>query len=76
MRRSGRLRSLKPGTPQFTFVMGLVFLAAGLVELIGVVYGAPRWGLIAVGIWLAGGGALVALATLQLHRRPAAPIQL
>jgi hypothetical protein len=54
--------------------MGLVFLAAGLVELIGVVYGAPRWGWIAVAIWLAGGGTLVALATLQLHRRPAARI--
>ena len=48
MRRSGRLKSLKPGTPQFTFVMGLVFLLAGLVELIGVVYGAPHWGWIAV----------------------------
>ena len=67
MRRSGRLRSLKPGTPQFTFVMGLVFLFAGLAELAGVVYGAPRWGLIAVAIWLAGGGALVARATVQLH---------
>ncbi|MBV9793337.1 MAG: hypothetical protein JO016_05290 [Actinobacteria bacterium] len=76
MRRSGRLQTLKPGTPQFTFVMGLVFLAAGLLELIGVVYGAPRWGWIAVAIWLAGGGALVALATVQLHRRPVARIPL
>ena len=76
MRRSGRLRSLKPGTPQFTFVMGLVFLLAGLVEVVGVVYGAPRWGWIAVAIWLAGGGALVALATLQLHRRPAVRVPL
>jgi hypothetical protein len=56
--------------------MGLVFLAAGLAELIGVVYGAPHWGLIAVGIWLAGGGILVALATMQLHRRPAARVRL
>ena len=59
VRRSGRLRSLKPGTPQFTFVMGLVFLFAGLAELVGVVYGAPhgapREGWIAVAIWLAGG---------------------
>jgi len=76
VRRSGRLQTLKPGTPQFTFVMGLVFLAAGLLELIGVVYGAPRWGWIAVAIWLAGGGALVALATVQLHRRPVARIPL
>jgi hypothetical protein len=68
VRRSGRLRSLKPGTPQFTFVMGLVFLFAGLAELVGVVYGAPHWGWIAVAIWLAGGGVLIALATLQLHR--------
>ena len=72
MRRSGRLKSLKPGTPQFTFVVGLVFLAAGLAELVGVVYGAPHWGWIAVAIWLSGGGTLVALATVQLHRRPAA----
>jgi hypothetical protein len=56
--------------------MGLVFLLAGLVELIGVVYGAPHWGWIAVAIWLAGGGALVGLATLQLHRRPVARIPL
>jgi hypothetical protein len=56
--------------------MGLVFLAAGLLELIGVVYGAPRWGWIAVAIWLAGGGGLVALATVQLHRRPVARIPL
>ena len=76
MPRSGRLRSLKPGTPQFTFVMGLVFLTAGLAELVGVVYGAPHWGWIAVAIWLAGGGALVALATLQLHRRPTARVPL
>jgi hypothetical protein len=72
VRRSGRLRSLKPGTPQFTFVMGLVLLFAGLAELVGVVYGAPHgaahWGWIAVAIWLAGGGLLIALATLQLHR--------
>ena len=72
VRRSGRLRSLKPGTPQFTFVMGLVFLFAGLAELVGVVCGAPHsaahWGWIAVAIWLAGGGVLIALATLQLHR--------
>ena len=72
MPRSGRLRSLKPGTPQFTFVMGLVFLCAGLAELVGMVYGAPRWGWIAVAIWLAGGGALVALATIQLHRTASA----
>src|ERR1700761_287060 len=44
VRRSGRLRSLKPGTPQFTFVMGLVFLFAGLAELAGVLYGAPAAG--------------------------------
>jgi hypothetical protein len=56
--------------------MGLVLLAAGLVELVGVVYGAPHWGWIAVAIWLAGGGALVALATLQLHRRPTARVPL
>ncbi len=85
VRRSGRLRSLKPGTPQFTFVMGLVFLFAGLTELIGVVSGAPggapggappgaaHWGLLAVAIWLAGGGALVALATRQLHRTASVP---
>ena len=72
MRRSGRLKSLKPGTPQFTFVVGLVFLTAGLAELAGVVYGAPHWGWIAVAIWLAGGSTLVSLATAQLHRRPAA----
>ena len=76
VRRSGRLRSLKPGTPQFTFVMGLVFLGAGLAELVGVVYGAPRWGWIAVAIWLAGGSALVALATVQLHRAPGARVPL
>ena len=73
MRRSGRLRSLKPGTPQFTFVISLVFLFAGLAELVGVVWGAPHGaphgGWIAVAIWLAGGGALVALATMQLHRQ-------
>jgi hypothetical protein len=84
VRRSGRLRSLKPGTPQFTFVMGLVFLFAGLAELAGVVCGAPHgaphgapdgaW--IAVAIWLAGGGALVALATLQLHRTASARVPL
>jgi hypothetical protein len=56
--------------------MGLVFLLAGLVELIGVVYGAPHWGWIAVAIWLAGGGTLVALATLQLHRRPTVRVPL
>ena len=76
MPRSGRLRSLKPGTPQFTFVMGLVFLFAGLAELVGVVCGAPPWGWIAVAIWLAGGGALVALATLQLHRTASARVPL
>jgi hypothetical protein len=54
--------------------MGLVFLFAGLAELVGVVYGAPHWGWIAVAIWLAGGGTLVALATLQLHRRPGARV--
>jgi hypothetical protein len=54
--------------------MGLVFLVAGLAELVGVVYGAPHWGWIAVAIWLAGGGALVALATLQLHRHSTARV--
>ena len=76
MRRSGRLRSLKPGTPQFTFVMGLVFLGAGLAELVGVVCGAPGWGWIAVAIWLAGGCVLVALATAQLHRPAGARVPL
>ena len=76
MRRSGRLRFLKPGTPQFTFVMALVFLFAGLAELVGVVYGAPRWDWIAVAIWLAGGGALLALATVQLHRTARARVPL
>ena len=88
MRRSGRLRSLKPGTPQFTFVMGLVFLFAGLAELAGVLYGAPagappgppagagHGGWIAVAIWLAGGGVLVALATVQLHRSASARVRL
>ena len=56
--------------------MGLVFLLAGLAELVGVVYGAPRWGWVAVGIWLTGGGALVALATLQLHRAASARVPL
>jgi hypothetical protein len=56
--------------------MGLVFLCAGLAELVGVVYGAPRWGWIAVAIWLAGGGALVALATIQLHRSASARVPL
>ena len=86
MRRSGRLRSLKPGTPQFTFVMGLVFLFAGLAELVGVVAGAPHGvphgaapgavhgGWVAVAIWLAGGAALIALATRQLHRPARAPV--
>ena len=80
VRRSGRLRSLKPGTPQFTFVISLVFLFAGLAELVGVVSGAPggaphgaaHWGWVAVAIWLAGGGALVVLATVQLHLTPPA----
>ena len=56
--------------------MGLVFLVAGLAELVGVVCGAPHgaphgsahWGWIAVTIWLAGGGALVGLAIVQSHR--------
>ena len=84
MRRSGRLRFLKPGTPQFTFVMGLVFLFAGLAELVGVVCGAPHGaahgaapgGWIAVAIWLAGGGALVGLAIVQLHRTTSARVPL
>jgi len=62
--------------------MGLVFLLAGLAELVGVVSGAPggaphgaaHWGLVAVAIWLAGGGALVALATRQLHRTASARV--
>jgi hypothetical protein len=54
--------------------MGLVLLAVGLLELIGVVYGAPHWGWIAVAIWFGCGGSLVGLATLQLHRRPVARI--
>jgi hypothetical protein len=84
VRRSGRLRSLKPGTPQFTLVMGLVFVFAGLAELVGVVCGAPHGaphgaahgGWIAVAIWLAGGGALVGLATMQLHRTASARVPL
>ena len=60
--------------------MGLVFLFAGLAELAGVLYGAPAAGppsashgaWIAVAIWLAGGGALVVLATVQLHLTPPA----
>src|SRR6201995_3464299 len=44
VRRSGRLRSLKPGTPQFTFVMGLVFLFAGLAALAAVLYAPPAAG--------------------------------
>ena len=56
--------------------MGLVFLFAGLAELVGVVCGAPRWGWAAVAIWLAGGGVLVALATVQLHRTARARVPL
>jgi hypothetical protein len=56
--------------------MGLVFLFAGLAELVGVVCGAPHWGWIAVAIWLAGGGALVGLATVQLRRTVSARVPL
>jgi hypothetical protein len=62
--------------------MGLVFLFAGLAELVGVVAGAPHGappgtaheGWVAVAIWLAGGGALIALATRQLHRTASARV--
>jgi hypothetical protein len=56
--------------------MGLVFLGAGLAELVGVVCGAPRWSWIAVAIWLGGGSTLVALATAQLHRAPGVRVPL
>ena len=64
--------------------MGLVFLFAGLAELVGMICGAPRgaphgaahWGWIAVTIWLAGGGAPVGLAIVQLHRTTSARVPL